>query len=133
NALARSRKACSRRDRSLFGGCRRGPVPNAGIACHNPRRWYWRYGTLPRRQAALASARLLQPAPGNLRMSNLSSTAGRMPAQGTAYAIILAVSFCHMLNDIMQSLLAAIYPLLKEEFSLDYWQIGLLTLAFMVT
>lgn len=66
-------------------------------------------------------------------MSNLSSTAGRMPAQGTAYAIILAVSFCHMLNDIMQSLLAAIYPLLKEEFSLDYWQIGLLTLAFMVT
>ncbi len=66
-------------------------------------------------------------------MTNASSTVGRMPVQGTAYAIILAVSFCHMLNDIMQSLLAAIYPLLKEEFRLDYWQIGLLTLAFMVT
>jgi len=66
-------------------------------------------------------------------MSNLSSTAGRMPAQGTAYAIILAISFCHMLNDIMQSLLAAMYPMLKEEFRLDFWQIGLLTLAFMVT
>jgi Arabinose efflux permease len=66
-------------------------------------------------------------------MSNVSSTAGRMPAQGTAYAIILAVSFCHMVNDIMQSLLSAIYPMLKEEFRLDFWQIGLLTLAFMVT
>jgi len=66
-------------------------------------------------------------------MSNVSSTAGRMPVQGTAYAIILAVSFCHMVNDIMQSLLSAIYPMLKEEFRLDFWQIGLLTLAFMVT
>ncbi len=66
-------------------------------------------------------------------MTNASSTVGRLPGQGTAYAIILAISFCHMLNDIMQSLLAAIYPLLKEEFRLDYWQIGLLTLAFMVT
>ena len=43
------------------------------------------------------------------------------------------VSFCHMLNDIMQSLLSAIYPLLKTNFQLDYWQIGMLTLAFQVT
>ena len=38
-----------------------------------------------------------------------------------------------MLNDIMQSLLAAIYPMLKTNFQLDFWQIGLLTLAFQVT
>jgi len=47
--------------------------------------------------------------------------------------ILLAVSLCHMLNDVMQSLLAALYPMLKADFSLDYWQIGLLTMAFQVT
>lgn len=54
-------------------------------------------------------------------------------AEGTAFVVILAVSFCHMVNDIMQSLLAAIYPLLKANYSLDFWQIGLLTFTFQVT
>jgi MFS transporter, FSR family, fosmidomycin resistance protein len=54
-------------------------------------------------------------------------------ASGTVLAVILAVSFCHMINDIMQSLLAAIYPMLKTDFHLDFWQIGLLTMAFQVT
>jgi FSR family fosmidomycin resistance protein-like MFS transporter len=54
-------------------------------------------------------------------------------AEGTVFAIILAVSFCHMINDIMQSMLAAIYPMLKDNFHLDFWQIGLLTMAFQVT
>jgi FSR family fosmidomycin resistance protein-like MFS transporter len=61
-----------------------------------------------------------------------SSTATRAAAV-TVFPIILAVSLCHMINDIMQSLLAAIYPLLKTNFQLDYWQIGMLTLAFQVT
>lgn len=56
-----------------------------------------------------------------------------MAAQGTVMAIILAVSFCHMVNDIMQSMLAAIYPMLKDDFHLDFWQIGILTMAFQVT
>ena len=51
----------------------------------------------------------------------------------TTWSIILAVSVCHMLNDVMQSLLAAIYPLLKADFALDFWQIGALTLAFQGT
>ncbi|MBL8580770.1 MAG: MFS transporter [Rhizobiaceae bacterium] len=38
-----------------------------------------------------------------------------------------------MINDIMQSLLAAIYPMLKSDFHLDFWQIGMLTMAFQVT
>jgi FSR family fosmidomycin resistance protein-like MFS transporter len=38
-----------------------------------------------------------------------------------------------MLNDVMQSLLSAIYPMLKEEHALDFWQIGLLTFTFQVT
>lgn len=51
----------------------------------------------------------------------------------TTYGVILAVSLCHMLNDVMQSLLAAIYPLLQAEFSLAFWQIGLMTLVFQGT
>ena len=57
----------------------------------------------------------------------------RSRAQTTVFAIILAVSLGHMINDIMQSLLAAIYPMLKTDFHLDFWQIGLLTMAFQVT
>ncbi len=62
-----------------------------------------------------------------------AATPQASPAQQTAFAIILSISLCHMLNDIMQSLLAAIYPMLKADFALDYWQIGLLTLCFQVT
>ncbi|WP_340109233.1 MFS transporter [Pikeienuella sp. HZG-20] len=51
----------------------------------------------------------------------------------TTMAILLAVSASHLLNDIMQSLLTAIYPLLKSNYDLDFVQIGLLTLTFRVT
>ncbi|MGN7293285.1 MFS transporter [Rhizobium sp. SAFR-030] len=54
-------------------------------------------------------------------------------AEVTVLPIILAVSFCHMLNDIMQSMIAAIYPMLKTGYALDFWQIGILTLAFQCT
>jgi len=59
----------------------------------------------------------------------------RQPAAagGTAVAVLLALSFCHMLNDMMQSLLAAIYPMLKADYGLDFGQIGLLTLTFQLT
>ena len=52
---------------------------------------------------------------------------------GTAFAIIGAVSLGHFLNDLVQSLLPAIYPILKQNFALDFGQIGLLTLAFQLT
>lgn len=55
------------------------------------------------------------------------------PVVKTSYIVILAISLCHMLNDVMQSLLAAIYPLLQQEFALSFGQIGLLTFAFQVT
>ena len=54
-------------------------------------------------------------------------------AEATVLPIILAVSFSHMLNDIMQSMIAAIYPMLKTDYNLDFWQIGFLTLAFQCT
>ncbi|WP_036261145.1 MFS transporter [Mesorhizobium sp. WSM2561] len=61
------------------------------------------------------------------------ATASHTSAQATAFSVILAVSFCHCVNDIMQSLLSAIYPLLKDNYRLDFWQIGLLTFTFQVT
>lgn len=53
--------------------------------------------------------------------------------QQTVYPIIFAIAFCHMLNDMMQSLLPAIYPNLKKTFDLDFVHIGLVTFAFQVT
>jgi MFS transporter, FSR family, fosmidomycin resistance protein len=54
-------------------------------------------------------------------------------AQKTAFAVIFAVALCHGINDIMQSLLTAIYPILKVSYGLDYVQLGLLTLVFQCT
>ena len=49
----------------------------------------------------------------------------RSPSAGsTAVTVLIALSFCHMLNDMMQSLLAAIYPMLKRDYGLDFGQIG---------
>ena len=45
----------------------------------------------------------------------------------TAYAILFIISFCHFLNDLMQSLMPAIYPLLKGTYHLSFSQIGLIT------
>ena len=66
-------------------------------------------------------------------MSATVSPAPRLTTGSTVYPVILAVSLCHLLNDVLQSLLAAIYPMLKEDYALDFWQIGLLTLTFQFT
>ncbi len=52
---------------------------------------------------------------------------------GAVYAVLIALSVSHLLNDTIQSLLPAIYPLLKDSFALDYGQIGLITFTFLVT
>lgn len=54
-------------------------------------------------------------------------------AAGTTYAILLAISACHLMNDLLQSLLPAIYPMLKDNFALDFAQVGLVTLTFQGT
>jgi FSR family fosmidomycin resistance protein-like MFS transporter len=54
-------------------------------------------------------------------------------AATTAFSVLAAISFCHMLNDMMQSLLPAIYPILKDNHGLTFGQIGLLTFTFQVT
>lgn len=52
---------------------------------------------------------------------------------GTSFAVLMAISFSHLLNDVVQSLLPAIYPLLKTALDLDFGQIGLITLTFQMT
>jgi FSR family fosmidomycin resistance protein-like MFS transporter len=51
----------------------------------------------------------------------------------TRFGIIGAVSFVHLLNDMMQSVIITIYPLLKDEFALSFVQIGMITLTFQLT
>src|SRR4029079_6487848 len=54
-------------------------------------------------------------------------------AQGTAVAVLAAISVCHMLNDVIQSLIMAIYPMLKENLALNFHQIGLIPFTFHIT
>lgn len=54
-------------------------------------------------------------------------------AQRTVYSILGAISFSHLLNDMIQSLILAIYPMLKDNFSLSFGQIGLITLTYQIT
>ena len=54
-------------------------------------------------------------------------------AAGPAYIVLAGISFSHFLNDTMQSLIASVYPILKDSYALDFAQIGLITLAFQFT
>lgn len=63
--------------------------------------------------------------------SAVASIAARV--NPTAFPLLIALSICHLLNDMIQSLLPAIYPLLKQSFALDFGQIGLITLTFQFT
>ncbi len=55
------------------------------------------------------------------------------PVEQTVLKVLLAMSFSHLLNDTIQSLLPAIYPLLKENYHLTFAQVGLITLSFQAT
>ncbi len=65
--------------------------------------------------------------------SETRRTAALSAAPGTAVTVLAAISVCHMLNDVIQSLIMAIYPMLKENLSLDFGQIGLITFTFQFT
>ena len=67
-------------------------------------------------------------------MTTAAVTAGPPQApEGTRYRVLYAISFSHFLNDMIQSLILAIYPMLKGEFSLSFAQIGLITLTYQLT
>ena len=56
-----------------------------------------------------------------------------LTAQAAAIPVLISLSFCHLLNDLIQSLIPALYPLFKQEFNLNFAQIGIITLAFQLT
>jgi len=66
-------------------------------------------------------------------VSDEPARATRSPGSDTVLAVLLALSISHLLNDTIQSLIPAIYPLLKDTFSLNFSQIGLITLTFQMT
>src|SRR5438105_5902991 len=53
-------------------------------------------------------------------------------AEGTIFSILLAISFSHLLNDTIQSLIPSIYPIVKRTFNLDFASVGLITLTFQL-
>lgn len=54
-------------------------------------------------------------------------------ADRTAFSVLFAIAVSHLLNDTVQSLIPAIYPLVKESYQLSFSEIGLITLAFQIT
>ena len=67
------------------------------------------------------------------RTSDQNPDAAASPSSAVAMPILIALSVAHLLNDMMQSLVPAIYPVIKEPFGLDFGQIGLITLSFQLT
>ncbi len=53
--------------------------------------------------------------------------------EGTAYSILFAIGLCHLLNDMVQSVVPAVYPLLKDKFGFTFAQIGIITFVYQMT
>lgn len=53
--------------------------------------------------------------------------------ESTAFRVLAAISFCHLLNDMMQSVVPAVYPILKTSYHLDFSQIGMITASLQIT
>src|SRR4029077_17261457 len=69
----------------------------------------------------------------SIRTNVIAETGAAPGAKGLALGVLLAVSFSHLMNDLVQSLIPAIYPILKSSFDLDFGQVGLITLVFQLT
>jgi FSR family fosmidomycin resistance protein-like MFS transporter len=66
-------------------------------------------------------------------LTQSDGASGARSTNPTVLAILFAISFSHLLNDTIQALIPAIYPLLKASFHLSFVQVGLITLAFQMT
>jgi MFS transporter, FSR family, fosmidomycin resistance protein len=63
----------------------------------------------------------------------MTATTASPNTASTVYAILFAAAGCHLINDTMQAIMLASYPLLRESFALTFTQVGLLTFAFQIT
>jgi FSR family fosmidomycin resistance protein-like MFS transporter len=66
-------------------------------------------------------------------MQNEDPSLNKEQSTRTVFPILIAISFSHLLNDTIQSLIPAIYPIVKESFQLSFTQVGMITLAFQMT
>ncbi|MCV9926451.1 MFS transporter [Flavobacterium sp. LS1R49] len=69
-------------------------------------------------------------------MSSSSNTAtidGKVLVQKTVYSVLFSIAFAHLLNDLMQAVIPATYPILKANFNLNFTEIGLITFVFQLT
>ena len=66
-------------------------------------------------------------------LTALRATAPADTGEKTVFKILLTISFCHLLNDTIQSLMPPIYPLLQKTFHFNYWQIGRIALTSQLT
>src|SRR5258708_29398005 len=66
-------------------------------------------------------------------MTGIRAAGATDAGEKTVFKILLTISFCHLLNDTLQSLIPAIYPLLKNSFHLDFGQVGLIALTLQLT
>src|SRR5512132_1620886 len=78
---------------------------------------------MPMEKTATAEAAMIATTPA---VSPLAS-------QSAVFPVLISLGFCHLLNDLMQSLIPALYPMLKAQLHLDFAQVGLITLAFQLT
>lgn len=63
----------------------------------------------------------------------ISATEPKKMVQQTVYSILFTISLAHFINDMLQSVIPSIYPLIKQRFSLNFTQIGLITFTYQIT
>ncbi|WP_188050108.1 MFS transporter [Flavobacterium sp. GP15] len=68
----------------------------------------------------------------NLSSTNASTIDGVSTAQKTVYPILFSIAFAHLINDLLQAVIPAAYPILKDNYNLTFTQIGLITLAYQL-
>lgn len=68
-----------------------------------------------------------------MSVPSVTASPAEKVVQKTVFPILLTISFTHLLNDMMQSVIPAVYPLIKESFRLSFADIGIITFTFQVT
>jgi FSR family fosmidomycin resistance protein-like MFS transporter len=66
-------------------------------------------------------------------MATISAPPSSKAVESTAFRVLAAISFCHLLNDLMQSVIPALYPIFKSSYHLDFGQVGLITFTIQLT
>ena len=64
--------------------------------------------------------------------TTVSSTDSTIIVPKTIYPILFSIAFAHLLNDLLQAVIPASYPILKQNFNLSFTQIGLITLSYQL-